>query len=158
MRPASTRWMKPPWSAAFWPRLAPATATPKPTTGDHHELGRKGVTLILLWEKCCAQASDEHSAGGPVKPWCYSQLCENYRQTCADLLEIIDDRAGHRATIITSQLPIEHWHEWIGDQTIADAMLDRIMQRHHRFTLTGKSLRKKATPASAKGDNPAGTA
>lgn len=35
------------------------------------------------------------------------------RQTRADLLEIIDDRAGHRATIITSQLPIEHWHEWI---------------------------------------------
>ena len=40
-------------------------------------------------------------------------------QTRADLLEIIDDRASHRATIITSQLPIEHWHEWIGDQTVS---------------------------------------
>ena len=39
-------------------------------------------------------------------------------QTRADLLEIIDDRAGHRATTITSQLPIDHWYEWIGDQTV----------------------------------------
>jgi hypothetical protein len=64
-------------------------------------------------------------------------------QTRADLLEIIDDRANARATIITSQLPIEHWHEWIGDATIADAMLDRLMQNNHRFTLTGESMRKK---------------
>ena len=71
------------------------------------------------------------------------------RQTRADLLEIIDDRAGHRATIITSQLPIEHWHEWIGDATIADAMLDRLMQSHHRFTLTGESLRKKTVTGKA---------
>lgn len=62
--------------------------------------------------------------------------------TRSDLLEIIDDRAAHKATIITSQLPIEHWHAWIGDATIADAMLDRIMQRNHRFTLTGDSLRQ----------------
>ena len=62
--------------------------------------------------------------------------------TRSDLLEIIDDRTANKATIITSQLPIEHWHAWIGDATIADAMLDRIMQRHHRFTLTGESLRQ----------------
>lgn len=62
--------------------------------------------------------------------------------TRSDLLEIIDDRAAHRATIITSQLPVEHWHAWIGDATIADAILDRIMQRHHRITLTGDSLRQ----------------
>jgi DNA replication protein DnaC len=62
--------------------------------------------------------------------------------TRSDLLEIIDDRAGSKATIITSQLPIEHWHAWIGD-----AILDRIMQRHHRFALTGESLRpQKTTP------------
>jgi DNA replication protein DnaC len=66
-------------------------------------------------------------------------------QTRADLLEIIDDRASHRATIITSQLPIEHWHGWIGDQTM--------MQSHHRFTLTGESLRKKSPPAKGKIDN-----
>lgn len=62
--------------------------------------------------------------------------------TRSDLLEIIDDRAAHRATIITSQLPIEHWHAWIGDATVADAILDRLMQRHHRFTLSGDSLRQ----------------
>ena len=62
--------------------------------------------------------------------------------TRSDLLEIIDDRAANRATIITSQLPIEHWHAWIGDATIADAILDRIMQRNHRLTLTGDSLRQ----------------
>lgn len=61
--------------------------------------------------------------------------------TRSDLLEIIDDRAGNKATIITSQLPVEHWHAWIGDATIADAILDRVMQRNHRFTLTGDSLR-----------------
>ena len=64
-------------------------------------------------------------------------------QTRADLLEIIDDRAASKATIITSQLPIEHWHAWVGDATIADAILDRLMQRNHRFTLTGESLRQK---------------
>ena len=65
-------------------------------------------------------------------------------QTRADLLEIIDDRATHKATIITSQLPIEHWHAWIGDATIADAILDRVMQRNHRFTLAGESLRQQS--------------
>lgn len=63
--------------------------------------------------------------------------------TRSDLLEIIDDRTDHKATIITSQLPIEHWHAWIGDATIADAILDRLMQHHHRLTLTGDSLRMK---------------
>jgi len=62
--------------------------------------------------------------------------------TRSDLLEMIDDRAASKATIITSQLPIEHWHAWIGDATIADAILDRIMQRNHRFTLTGDSMRQ----------------
>ena len=62
--------------------------------------------------------------------------------TRSDLLEIVDDRAANKATIITSQLPIEHWHAWIGDATIADAILDRIMQRNHRLTLTGDSLRQ----------------
>jgi len=67
--------------------------------------------------------------------------------TRSDLLEIIDDRAAHKATIITSQLPIQNWHAWIGDATIADAILDRIMQRHHRFNLTGDSLRQTKSKA-----------
>ena len=70
----------------------------------------------------------------------------------ADLLEIIDDRAASKATIITSQLPIEHWHAWVGDATIADAILDRLMQRNHRFTLTGESLRQKPKPTRKEPD------
>ncbi|MBP9931218.1 MAG: ATP-binding protein [Rhodoferax sp.] len=65
------------------------------------------------------------------------------RQTRADQLEIIDGRAANKATIVTSQLPIEHWHARAGDATIADAILDRLMQKHHRSTLTGESLRQK---------------
>jgi len=59
----------------------------------------------------------------------------------SDLLEIIDDRAARRATIVTHQLPVEHWHGWIGDATIADAILDRLLQKAHRFTLEGQSRR-----------------
>jgi DNA replication protein DnaC len=73
--------------------------------------------------------------------------------TRSDLLEIIDDRAASRATIITSQLPIEHWHAWIGDPTIADAILDRLMQRQHRITLTGDSLRQQRPKTAKKEKN-----
>jgi len=73
--------------------------------------------------------------------------------TRSDLLEIIDDRAANKATIITSQLPIEHWHAWIGDATIADAILDRIMQRNHRFVLTGDSLRPEKSKLAKKEKN-----
>ena len=61
--------------------------------------------------------------------------------TRADLMEVIDDRAGTRPTIVTSQLPVEHWHAWIGDATIADAILDRLLSRSHRLNLKGKSMR-----------------
>ena len=71
-----------------------------------------------------------------------------YAQTRADLLEIIDDRKANKATIITSQLPIDHWHAWVVDATVADAILDRVMQKNHRFTLTGESLRQ--NPKSSK--------
>ena len=76
-------------------------------------------------------------------------------QARSDLLEIIDDRAASKATIITSQLPIEHWHAWVGDATIADAILDRLMQQNHRLTLTGESLRQTAkTPQKEKNQDP----
>ena len=60
-----------------------------------------------------------------------------------DLLEVIEDRHGTGATIIASQLPVEHWHEMIGDPTIADALLDRLVHNAHRITLKGESMRKK---------------
>ena len=59
----------------------------------------------------------------------------------SDLLELIDDRAGTRTTIVTSQLPVEHWHAWIGDATIADAVLDLLLSRSHRLALKGQSMR-----------------
>lgn len=67
-----------------------------------------------------------------------------------DLLEIIDDRAAIRATIITHQLPVDHWHGWIGDATIADAILDRLLQRAHRFSLVGESRRNPERAAASK--------
>jgi DNA replication protein DnaC len=60
-----------------------------------------------------------------------------------DLLELIDDRVGTRSCIVTSQLPIEDWHDYIGDPTLADAILDRLLHRSHRIHLEAKeSIRK----------------
>jgi DNA replication protein DnaC len=64
-------------------------------------------------------------------------------QNRSALMEIIEDRHGKASTIITSQLPVGKWHEIIGEQTIADAILDRIIHDAHRLTLEGESLRKK---------------
>jgi DNA replication protein DnaC len=65
-----------------------------------------------------------------------------------DLLEVLDDRTTGKATIITSQLPVAHWHEYLAKPTIADAILDRIVHRSHRLELEGDSLRKEP-PAKA---------
>ena len=60
-----------------------------------------------------------------------------------DLLEVIEDRNGSGSTLVTSQLPIENWHDHIGDPTIADAILDRLIHNAHRIHLKGDSMRKK---------------
>jgi DNA replication protein DnaC len=60
-----------------------------------------------------------------------------------DLLEVIEDRHGVSSTLIASQLPVENWHDHIGDPTIADAILDRIIHSAHRIQLKGGSMRKK---------------
>ena len=59
-----------------------------------------------------------------------------------DLLEIFEDRYDKGSTVITSQLPVEHWHEVIGDPTIADAILDRVVHNSHKIHLKGESRRK----------------
>jgi len=59
------------------------------------------------------------------------------------LLEIIEDRHGKRSTIITSQLPVKQWHDVIGEKTVADAILDRLVHNAGRIELKGESLRKK---------------
>jgi DNA replication protein DnaC len=62
------------------------------------------------------------------------------------LMEIIEDRHGKSSIIITSQVPVSMWHEVIGEQTIADAILDRIVHDAHRIEMKGESLRKKRQP------------
>lgn len=59
-----------------------------------------------------------------------------------DLLEILDDRHGRKSTVVTSQLPVAHWHDAIGDPTLADAILDRLVHNAYTFTLKGESLRQ----------------
>lgn len=59
-----------------------------------------------------------------------------------DLLEIIEERYGRGATMVTTQIPIDRWHDLIGDPTYADAILDRLVHNAHRLTLTGDSLRR----------------
>ena len=61
------------------------------------------------------------------------------------LLEIIEDRHGHGSVIITSQLPVSGWYDVIGEKTIADAIMDRLVHQAHRIELEGESMRKKKT-------------
>jgi DNA replication protein DnaC len=71
--------------------------------------------------------------------WGPDRLTANQRR---DLMEIIEDRHGRGSTLITSQLPVEAWHEVIGDPTFADAILDRLVHNAYRFALEGPSMRK----------------
>ncbi|HHH28470.1 MAG TPA: AAA family ATPase [Polyangiaceae bacterium] len=59
-----------------------------------------------------------------------------------DLLEILDDRYDLRSTVVTSQLPLDKWHEWLGEPTVADAILDRLVHNAYKLTLRGPSGRK----------------
>ena len=62
-----------------------------------------------------------------------------------DLLEVIEDRYGRSSTVITSQLPIKKWHDWIADPTVADAILDRLVHNAYKLDLQGNSRRKNIT-------------
>ena len=59
-----------------------------------------------------------------------------------DLLEIMEDRHGHRSTLIAGQIPVDQWHKAIGEATIADAILDRLVHSAHKINLKGESMRK----------------
>jgi len=75
-----------------------------------------------------------------IDDWGMAKLsAENLR----DLLEILEDRYGLRSTLVTSQLPIEKWHDYIAEPTFADAILDRIVHNAHKLNLKGTSMRKK---------------
>lgn len=72
--------------------------------------------------------------------WGLAPLNESQRR---DLLELFEDRHNLKSTLITSQMPVDHWHELIGDPTLADAILDRLIHNARRVPLKGESLRKK---------------
>src|SRR5580700_1670514 len=74
--------------------------------------------------------------------WGLAPLREQERR---DMLEIFEDRHGARSTIVTSQLPVETWHDYVADPTIADALLDRVVHNAHRLKLKGPSKRKTET-------------
>jgi len=90
---------------------------------DNHDLGISRLTLIsgLLDDFLIRPLSPDQGA---------------------DLLEVIEDRARLRSTIVTSQLPIADWHAGLGDPTIADAVLDRLLERANRVELVGDSMRR----------------
>lgn len=75
-----------------------------------------------------------------IDDWGLDVLTQRQRN---DLLEIMEDRHALAATLITSQLPISHWHEAIGDPTLADAILDRLLHNSYKIKLKGESMRKK---------------
>ena len=62
-----------------------------------------------------------------------------------DLLEIMDDRHNQSSTLVTSQLPVNLWHDAIGDLTLGDAILDRLVHNAHRIDMKGESMRKKTS-------------
>ena len=82
--------------------------------------------------------------------WGLAPLSDDNRR---DLLELLEDRHDCRATIVTSQLPVEHWHEAIGEPTLADAILDRLVHNAYKIALKGDSMRKRqaTVPNSASG-------
>jgi len=72
--------------------------------------------------------------------WGLAKLTGEHRR---DLLEILEDRHGTRSTLVTSQFPIEKWHDIIGDPTLADAILDRLVHNAYKINLKGASMRKR---------------
>ena len=74
-----------------------------------------------------------------VDDWVMTPLAESERR---DFLEICEDRYDTRSTILTSQIPVPQWHEQIGDPTLADSILDRLVHNAHRIELQGTSMRK----------------
>jgi DNA replication protein DnaC len=78
--------------------------------------------------------------------WGLHPLTDSHRR---DLLEILEDRYGNRSTVVTSQLPIAAWHDAIGDATLADAVLDRLVHNAYELQLKGESRRKSKAPADS---------
>lgn len=70
-------------------------------------------------------------------------------ETRRDLLEILDDRHNQKSTLVTSQLPVDTWHKYLGEPTLADAILDRLVHNAYRINLNGESMRKRSLNLTA---------
>ena len=77
--------------------------------------------------------------------WGVAPLTDDNRR---DLLELLDDRYDCKSTLVTSQVPVEKWHAYLADPTLADAILDRLVHNAHRLALTGESMRRLKAAAS----------
>ena len=82
-----------------------------------------------------------------VDDWAMAPMTEAERR---DFLEVCDTRYQARSTLLTSQLPVASWHSQIGDPTLADSILDRLVHNAHRIELKGESMRKKRSPRGGK--------
>ena len=141
-RPGSAR----PTSPARSPTPRSATATPRSICAHHGMFDELAIAradgrlarLMASWARVDVLVIDDFL----LRPLNADQA--------ADLLEIVEDRAQQRSTILTSQLPIANWHEALGDPTIADAVLDRLLEHAHRIELVGDSMRRypSSTPAT----------
>ncbi len=90
-----------------------------------------------------------------IDDWAMAPMKESERR---DFWEICEDRYQARSMILTSQMPVSKWHEQIGDPTVADGILDRIVHNAHRIEMRGDSMRKKRKGEEPAGKDPAGGA
>jgi DNA replication protein DnaC len=88
-----------------------------------------------------------------IDDWAMAPLQETERR---EVWEIFDDRYQARSTILTSQLPVARWHEQVGDPTLADGILDRLVHNAHRIEMRGESMRKKRNPLRDESDEKKG--
>lgn len=99
--------------------------------------GRYGKLMLQL-ARCDVLVLDD---------WGLATFTQDQRH---DLLEILEDRHGIRSTLVTSQVPVEQWHELIAEPTLADAILDRLVHTAYRIKLKGESMRKQKAPLTPK--------
>ena len=86
-----------------------------------------------------------------IDDWAMAPMVESERR---DFWEICEERYQTRSTVLTSQLPVAQWHEQIGDPTMADGILDRLVHNAHRIEMRGESMRKTKIARTEKGNSP----
>ncbi len=136
------------WLACAFANLAARCGLPVlyrrlPRLLEEMEIAREDGSLLKLRQQLA------RSRVLVLDDWGVCQLTTQGRE---DLLEIIDDRVGTLSTVITSQLPVSDWHTYLGEPTIADAILDRLVHAAHRIALKGESMRKLVAQAAGPKD------